>query len=129
MSVKEEDEIGILLSTRNHNMLMCFTNTGRTFRLYAYEIPETQRTAKGQPIVQMLSLGKDEFVTSLMDVTNTSSKYLCLISSKAIVKRINISDVANVRAGGLIVMKPHDGDSLRWVRPTEGDANILLVSE
>lgn len=98
MSVKEEDEIGILLSSRNHNTLLCFTNTGRVFRLHAYEIPETQRTAKGQPIVQMLSLGKDELVTTLIDITNVTAKHLFLISTKAIVKRIDMSEVMSIRA-------------------------------
>ena len=128
MSVKEEDEIDFLLSTKNHNTIMCFTNTGRVFRIRSYEIPETQRTAKGQPIVQLLSLGKDESVTSLIDITDTDAKYLFLISKKAVVKRINMSELMNIRTSGLIVMKPHDGDTLGWVRPTDGTNNILLVS-
>ncbi len=128
MAVKDEDEIDTILSTKNHNMLMFFTNTGRVFRLPTYEIPEMQRTAKGQPVVQFLALAKDEAITTVMDLTNTSGKHLFLISKAAIVKRIDILEVANIRTSGLIVMKPHDGDSLGWVRVTDGTDNILLVS-
>lgn len=128
MAVKDEDEIETILSTKNHNTLMFFTNTGRVFRLPAYEIPEMQRTAKGQPIVQFLSLAKDEAIATVLDLTNTSGKHLFLISRAAVVKRIDVADIANVRSSGLIVMKPHDGDTLGWVRVTDGTDNILLVS-
>ncbi len=127
-AVKDEDEIASILSTKNHNILLFFTNTGRVFRIPAYEIPEMQRTAKGQPIVQSLALAKDESVSAIIDLTGTTGNHLFLISALGVVKRIDMSEIANIRASGLIVMKPHDGDSLRWVRVTDGTDNILMVS-
>lgn len=90
-----------------------------------------QRTAKGQPIVQLLSLAKDEGVTAIMDLTDTQekSKHLFLVSALGVVKRIDISDIANIRSSGLIVMKPRDGDNLGWVLATTGTEHILLVSK
>jgi DNA gyrase subunit A len=127
-AVKDEDEIASILSTKNHNILLFFTNTGRVFRIPAYEIPEMQRTAKGQPIVQSLALAKDESVSAIIDLTKRTGNHLFLISALGVVKRIDMSEIANIRASGLIVMKPHDGDSLRWVRVTDGTDNILMVS-
>ena len=129
MAVKDEDEMQVILSTKNHNKLLFFTNTGRVFELPAYEIPEMQRTAKGQPVVQFLSLAKDESVTTILDLATVAGKHLVLISQNATVKRIDIADIANIRSSGLIVMKPKDNDSLGWVRVTDGTNNILLVSE
>ena len=129
MAVKDEDEMQVILSTKNHNKLLFFTNTGRVFELPAYEIPEMQRTAKGQPVVQFLSLAKDELVTTILDLATVTGKHLVLISHNATVKRIDITDIANIRSSGLIVMKPKDNDSLGWVRVTDGTNNILLVSE
>lgn len=129
MAVKDEDEMQVILSTKNHNKLLFFTNTGRVFELPAYEIPEMQRTAKGQPVVQFLSLAKDESVTTILDLATVTGKHLVLISHNATVKRIDITDIANIRSSGLIVMKPKDNDSLGWVRVTDGANNILLVSE
>jgi len=129
MAVKDEDEMQVILSTKNHNKLLFFTNTGRVFELPAYEIPEMQRTAKGQPVVQFLSLAKDESVTTILDLATVAGKHLVLISHNATVKRIDIADIANIRSSGLIVMKPKDNDSLGWVRVTDGTNNILLVSE
>jgi DNA gyrase subunit A len=127
--VKDEDEVKLLLSTKNHDDLLFFTNTGRAFRLPAYEIPEAQRTAKGQPIVNFLGLQKDEEVTAILDATTETGKHYALISKKGIVKRIDVTDTANIRSSGLIVMKPKDGDELGWVRSTSGTDNMLLVSK
>lgn len=127
-AVKDEDEIASILSTKNHNILLFFTNTGRVFRLPTYEIPEMQRTAKGQPIVQSLALAKDESVSAILDLTDIKGNHLFLISALGVVKRIDMTEIANIRSSGLIVMKPHDGDSLKWVRVTDGTDNILMVS-
>lgn len=60
---------------------------------------------------------------------NIQGKHLFLISMGAVVKRIDISEIANIRSNGLIVMKPKENDTLGWVRVTDGKSNILLVSE
>ncbi len=129
VAVKDEDEVKIILSTKNHNDLLFFTNTWRVFSLPAYEIPETQRTAKWQPIVNLLSLQKEEYVTAILDSTETKWTNLVLVSKKAIVKRLNISDVQNIRASGLIVMKPRPWDDLGWVKATDWVDNVLMVSK
>lgn len=128
-AVKDEDEVKIIVSTKNHNDLLFFTNTGRVFKLPAYEIPEAQRTAKGQPIINFLSLAKEESIAAIVDMTETSGKHFALISKKAVVKRIDLEDVANIRSSGLIVMKPKEGDELGWVRVTHGTDKILIVSK
>lgn len=128
-AVKDEDEVHLLISTKNHNDLLFFTNTGRVFKLPAYEIPEAQRTAKGQPIINFISLLKDESIAAILDMSETKGKHFALISKKAIVKRVDLEDVQNIRSSGLIVMKPKDGDELGWVRVTNGNDNILIVSK
>ena len=47
MQTIEDDYIEELLMTTTHHYLMFFTNTGRVYRLKAYEIPEAGRTARG----------------------------------------------------------------------------------
>ncbi len=129
MSLKEEDEAKVILSTYNHNDLLFFTNTGRVFRLPAYEIPETQRTSKGQPVVNLLNLQKDEYVASILDATATEGSHIVLVSRAGIVKRLSRSDIETIRTNGLIVMKPRDGDELGWVRFTSGQDHLFLVSK
>ena len=129
MAVKEEDESRILISTTNHQTLLFFTNTGRAFSLPAYEVPETQRTSKGQPVVNLLSLQKDEEIAAILDLDSMeSNKALVLITRGAVVKRIDMSEIMSIRTSGLIVMKPREGDTLGWVRATSGQDKIFLVS-
>lgn len=97
VAVKDEDEVKIILSTSNHSDLLFFTNTGRVFNLPAYEIPETQRTAKGQPIINLLSLQKDEDITAILDLAAVTGKHFALISKKAVIKRVDMEDVKNIR--------------------------------
>lgn len=129
VAVKDEDEVKIILSTSNHSDLLFFTNTGRVFSLPAYEIPETQRTAKGQPVINLLSLQKDEEIAAILDLAAVQGKHFALISKKAVIKRVDMEDVQNIRTSGLIVMKPKDGDELGWVRVTNGNDNVLMVSK
>ena len=129
VAVKDEDEVKVILSTKNHNDLLFFTNTGRVFSLPAYEIPETQRTAKWQPIINLLSLQKDEEITSILDMNQMNWKHLILITKKAVVKRIDIDEVSSIRSSGLIVMKPRDWDELGWVKVTNWEDNLLIVSK
>lgn len=128
-AVKDEDEVKLLLSTQNHSDLLFFTNTGRVFRLPAYEIPEAQRTAKGQPIINFVSLAKDETVEAILDISTTAGKHFALVSKKAIIKRVDFEDLNNIRSSGLIVMKPKEGDELGWVLATNGEDKILIVSK
>ena len=50
MQTLEEDYIEDLFMTSTHHYVMFFTNTGRVYRLKAYEIPEAGRTARGTAI-------------------------------------------------------------------------------
>lgn len=127
MTTKEEDVVEHLALTYNHDFVLFFTNKGRVFRLKAYEIPASSRTAKGQPIVNLLQLGPDEVVTSL----NTFNKavpgqYLFMATRYGTVKKTPLSDYANVRANGLIAIKLDAGDELRWVKQTSGSDEIVM---
>ncbi|MFA5917237.1 MAG: DNA gyrase subunit A [Candidatus Gracilibacteria bacterium] len=127
-ATKEDDEIQTIVPTNNHNDLLFFTTKGRVFTLPAYEIPETQRTAKGQPIINLLSLQKDETVAAILDITEEKNKYLFFVSSAGTVKKLDMKEVKNIRTSGLIVLKIKEGEDLVWVKTTSGDDNILIAT-
>lgn len=129
LGLKDEDEVSIILSTSNHSDLYYFTNTGRVFRLPAFEIPEASRTTKGQPLINFIALLKDEKITAILDPDSQEIKHLALISKNALIKRIDFSEIQTIRSNGLIVMKPKEDDELGWVKVTSGDDNILIVSK
>lgn len=127
-ATKEDDEIKLLLSSKNHNDILFFTSKGRVFTLPAYEIPETSRTAKGQPAINMISLQKDEEIAAVLDITEEKNKYLFFVTSEGTVKKLAMTEVKNIRSSGLIVLKIKEGESLTWVRTTSGDDNIMIAT-
>lgn len=127
MATKEEDVVEHLLQTKNHNLLLFFTSTGRAFKLKAYEVPVASRTAKGQPIVNLLNLSPDERITSLIDLGDASQhKYLFMATKNGTVKKTKIEEYTNVRASGLIAIKLDQGDELKWVKKTTGENDIII---
>lgn len=129
LSTKEEDEVYQLFATNTHADLLFFTSRGRVFQLKAYEVPQGSRASKGQAIVNFLQLASGEHVaTALPMATVEGSKYLMMVTRLGTVKRVALEDLSNVRRNGLIAIHLHDGDDLRWVKPTSGADEVLLVS-
>ncbi len=127
MTTKEEDIVEHLVLTHNHDFMMFFTNKGRVFRLKAHEIPQASRTAKGQPIVNLLQLQPEEKVTSLINITaDTDAKYLFMATKLGTVKKTSLLDYTNVRTNGLITIKLDDGDELKWVKLSNGSNEIVM---
>ena len=126
---KEDDEIKLIVPTQNHSDLLYFTSQGRVFSLPAYEIPETSRTAKGQPIVNLLNLQKGEEIAAILDISREKNKYLFFVSKLGTVKKLNMDDVKNIRSNWLKVVWVKDGDELMWVKTTTWNDNIFIATK
>jgi DNA gyrase subunit A len=127
-ATKDDDEIFIVTPTSNHSDILYFTTKGRVFTLPAYEVPETTRIAKGQPIVNLLNLQKDEEVAAVLDITREKKDYLFFVTDKGTVKKLSMEEVKNIRSNGLIVLKIKDGDALRYVKTTSGKDSIFIAT-
>ena len=125
---KENDEIMLMLPTTTHADLLFFTTQWRVFTLPAYEIPETTRIAKGQPVINLINLQKWEEIAAIMDITREENKYLFFVSKNGIVKKLEMDQVQNIRSNGLKVCGVKEGDALMWVKTTSGDDNIFLAT-
>lgn len=128
MTTKDDDEILSLLHVMNHDDLLFFTNTGRVFRLPAYELPQGSRIAKGQAIVNLLQLQPNELITSILKADLEDKTHLFMVTRMGIVKRTELRQFENIRRSGLIAQKMPEGDELCWVVATEGNKEILLLS-
>ncbi|MDA9129408.1 DNA gyrase subunit A [Candidatus Gracilibacteria bacterium] len=127
-ATKDDDEIYLVVPTTNHADLLFFTTKGRVFTLPAYEIPETTRIAKGQPIINLLNLQKDEEIAAILDITREQKKYLFFVSRSGIVKKLDMEQVKNIRANGLKVVGVKEDDDLLWVKTTTGNDNIFIAT-
>jgi DNA gyrase subunit A len=125
---KGDDEMRILLHSKNHNNLLFFTSHGRAFKLAVHEIPEASRTARGQSLVNFLQLKPEEVVTAVLDETAHQGEYLIMCTQKGVIKKTKIEDFQNVRKSGLIAIKLKDNDYLCWVRFGSDSDEIFIVT-
>ena len=130
MQTIEDDYIEELLMTTTHHYLMFFTNTGRVYRLKAYEIPEAGRTARGTAIVNLLQLMPGERITAVIPMRNfEEGRYLVMATKNGLVKKTPMEEYANVRKTGLVAITLRDDDELIEVKATDNNKDIMLVTK
>ena len=130
MQTIEEDYIEDLLMTTNHHHMMLFTNTGRVYRLKAYEIPEAGRTARGTAIVNLLQLQPGEKITAIIPMREfNEDQYLFMATKEGMVKKTPMVEYGNVRKNGLQAIVLKEGDELIEVKATDDKQDIFLVTK
>jgi len=127
---KDDDFIEHLFVAETHDDLLCFTDTGRVFKIKVFEVPEMSRTSLGRAIVNIIGLKDGERTCAYLSVRNfeEGSNYLTFVSRNGIIKRTPLKDYRNVSAGGLIAVGLKEGDSLLDVTLTDGNDDVLLAT-
>ena len=129
-TIKEEDYIEQMFVADTHDTVLCFTNLGRVHLLKVYRIPQASRTARGRPIINLLSLRDGERVSTLMPVEEFSADhYVVMATRNGTVKRVALSAFARPRKGGIIAATLRDDDVLIGAALSEGEGDILLVTD
>ncbi len=127
LSTREEDFVEDLIVASSHDYLLFFTNLGRMYKIKAYRIAESSRTAKGTAIVNILPLEKDEHVTAMIPMREfEEGKYLTMVTKRGFVKKTALTDYASNRKGGLIAIGLRDDDELISVNLTDGSQSIII---
>ena len=129
MATNEEDFVEHLINATSHDYILMFTNKGKVYRIKGYEIPEYSRQSKGLPIINLLSLDKNEKVTSLLKISN-DDEYKCLVfaTKSGLIKRTDISEFDSIRTNGKKFITLKDDDELVSVKKTTGNDEILMAS-
>ncbi len=127
---KDEDFIEHLFVAGTHDDLLCFTNTGRVFRLKVYELPEMSRTSRGRSIVNIVDRKEGERFVAYLTIKEfeKSGDFLTFASEQGIVKRTALKDYRNVNKSGLIAVGLKEGDGLMGVAVTRGMDDVLLAT-
>ena len=130
MQTIEEDYIEELLMTTTHHYMMFFTNTGRVYRLKAYEIPEAGRTARGMAIVNLIQLQPGEKITATVPMREfDEDKFLFMATKNGMVKRTPMKEYENVRKNGLQAIVLREDVELIEVKATDNTEDIFLVTK
>ena len=127
-TTREEDYVEQMFVTSTHDQIMFFTNRGRVYQMWCYEIPEAGRAAKGTAIVNLLQLDGGEKVTAMVDVPEEKlqGSYLIMATRQGTIKRTELSEFVNLRKSGLIAIVLREDDDLIGVALTDGRREVLL---
>jgi DNA gyrase subunit A len=128
--MRDEDFTEQVFVASTHDDLLCFTNTGRVFKIRVFEIPQAPRTSRGRAIVNILNLQPEETVCAFLPIQDFEkhSDFLVFGTAKGLVKRSSLKLYQNVRSSGLIAVNLREDDALVGVKLTEGSDHILLVT-
>ena len=128
MELNKDDNIELFIHMSTHDNLLIFTNSGRVFRIKGYNIPQFSRTSKGLPIINLLSISRDEKVCALVPYSDSEEKkYLFFATKKGLVKRTSVEEFENINKNGKIAIKFNDDDALAFVKATSGHAEIIIA--
>ena len=128
--VKEEDFIRLVFVAQTHDSLMFFTNTGRLFVKDAYEIPQTQKTGFGRPLVNLLQLQEGEQVLNLLPIRSFEGDVDVMFATRlGTVKRTLLGEFKNVNRSGIRAVNIDEGDELKEVRLVKPDDEVVMLTE
>ena len=125
MSVHQDDIVDTLLKMSTHDFLLLFTNFGKVYRIKGYQVPLASRTAKGVPVVNLLSLDKEEHIQA-MSPHNEDTKFFFFVTKEGTVKRVASEEFDSIRQTGKIAIMLREGDELMAVRQTDGNNEIII---
>lgn len=130
MSTKEDDFVEHIFITSTHNHLLFFTNSGRVYRLKGYELPDAGRNAKGTNLVNILPLNPGEKIQAVLPVKEfEENNFLVMATKEGLIKKTDLSEFSSIRKNGLAAINLREGDELIAVRMTDGEREILIVTE
>ncbi len=128
MVTREQDIVRHLLTCGSLENLMFFTDRGKVYVLKAHEVPDSSRTAKGLPLVNLISLEPGEQVTTMLAVPDFNGEYLVMATHNGKIKRTLLREYSQVRSNGLIAIGLEEGDKLGWVQVSHGEEDILMTT-
>ena len=129
ITTTDEDFVEQLISVNTHDHILFFSDKGKVYRLKGYQVPEYSRTGKGLPIINLLSLEKDEKINTMLKISqNETNKCLIFSTKNGLVKRTNLEEFDNIRQSGKIAITLKEDDALISVKLTDGNSQVLMCS-
>lgn len=129
MGTREDDIIDNVFVTSTHDYIMCFTSLGKVYWLKVYKIPEASRLGKGIHLSHLINLDEDEHVTAAINVSDYNTEdYFMMATIKGVVKKTRIDNFKNIRSNGVIAINLDEGDTLQWVKRSDGDSEVMMAT-
>lgn len=130
MTTKDEDFLAEIVAANSLDTILFFTDKGKVYSERAFAIPEAGRASKGILVHTFLALTPDEHITAIVPVPSFETQgFFVLATKRGRIKRVQVEEFAEVRPSGLIAMGLEEGDRMHWVKYTDGDQDVIVVTE
>ncbi|MGZ4574621.1 MAG: DNA gyrase subunit A, partial [Mycobacteriaceae bacterium] len=127
--LKQDDIISKFFVCSTHDWILFFTTKGRVYRAKAYELPEANRTARGQHVANLLAFQADEKIAQVIQIKNYEvMPYLVLATRGGLVKKTKLTDFDSNRSGGIVAVNLKEDDELVGAVLCSAEDDLLLVS-
>ncbi|PKO26303.1 MAG: DNA gyrase subunit A [Betaproteobacteria bacterium HGW-Betaproteobacteria-8] len=127
---KEDDFIDKMFVANTHDYILCFSSRGRVYWLKVYEVPQGGRISRGKPIVNLFPLEEGEKINAILSVREfDENRFVFMATSAGTVKKTSLAEFSNPRKSGIIAINLDEGDFLIGAEITNGDNDIVLVSD
>jgi DNA gyrase subunit A len=128
--LREEDAVQYIFLAHSLDTLLFFSDKGKVYSEKAYQIPEADRADRGIALAQIINVSPGENITAVVPVPDfAAADYCTMVTRKGRIKRLALSEFAQVRPSGLIATNLDEGDVLGWVKLTLGGQDIIIVTE
>ncbi len=125
--VKEEDFVEDLFIASTHDYLLFFTDAGKIYWKKVHEIPQAGRMTRGKAIINLLNLGPEEKITTILSLKDFSpGKFITFVTKKGNIKKTELEAYSNPRAGGIIALSLEEGDELISTKLTDGERYLFI---
>ncbi len=127
MVTRENDFVSQLYIASTHTYFLVFTTKGRVFWLKVHEIPVGMPSAQGKAIVNLLNLGPEEKLATILPIKEfVPGLSLVMATRRGIIKKTDLMNFQRPRSGGLIAVSLDEGDELVGVALAEAKQEILM---
>ena len=129
MATREEDVVEHIAVTTNHAFLLFFTTRGKVYRIKAHDVPEASRTARGLPVVNLITVAQGERVNAIIPLRSfEEAGWLFMVTRRGMVKKTGLMEFVNAKRAGIFAITLAGDDELVGVRYILKETEIALAT-
>lgn len=128
--LKDDDLVTDIFTASTHDYLLCLSDKGKCYWLKIYQIPQSNKGAKGKHIINIINVEQDEKIVATLPVSEFSDdKSVVIVSEKGIIKKTSLMNFSRPRAGGIIAATTDEGDVIETAHIVKEGDHILLSTK
>jgi DNA gyrase subunit A len=133
MATRDEDFVTRIFIANTHTPVLFFSTRGMAYKMTVWRLPLAAPQARGKALVNLLPLGKDETITTILPLPEDEKSWekldVMFATNYGSVRRNKLSDFIEVRQNGKIAMKLDAGDRIIGVDVCNERQDVLLTSQ